>query len=140
MRRLFEAQKKQTNELLKMQITGYIEYIRELIDIGEIMTKKFFIIVPYNPLGDKNKSFWVRLKESFSPGAIIKLKKEKFMKYKEELDLRISNIQSNLSSMGLDAAVLDTQSLIELYYNVYNPKTSQNQHLKNISELRIEES
>lgn len=138
LRRLREAQKVQTNDLLKLQIVGYTDYIKELIEIGEIMTKRFFIIVPYNPLGDVTKSFWTRLKEVFSARKMIKMKREKFMDYKEALSLRLNNILSNLKGMGLEAVVLDTQSLIELYYNVYNPKTSQNQKLKDISQLGIE--
>ena len=102
------------------------------------MTKKFFIIVPYNPLGDVTKSFWSRLKEVFGARKMIKMKKEKFLDYKEALSLRLNNILSNLKGMGLEAVVLDTQSLIELYYNVYNIKTSQNQKLKDISQLGIE--
>jgi hypothetical protein len=139
LRRLNEARKKQTNELLKVQIASYIEYIQELIEIGEIMTKSFFIVIPYNPLGDKSKSFWTRLKELFTPGKLIKIKREKFLEYKEALQLRINNIESNLRGMGLETAVLDTQSLIELYYNFYNPRTSQNQKLRDINKLRIEQ-
>nr|MBD3359313.1 hypothetical protein [Candidatus Buchananbacteria bacterium] len=139
LRRLNEARKKQTNDLLKVQINSYIEYIQELIEIGEIMTKSFFIVIPYDPLGDKSKSFWTRLKELFTPGKLIKIKREKFLEYKEDLRLRINNIQSNLRGMGLETAVLDTQSLIELYYNVYNPRTSQNQKLRDINKLRIEQ-
>ncbi|MFA5188476.1 MAG: hypothetical protein WC460_03885 [Patescibacteria group bacterium] len=138
LRRLREAQRVQTNELLKIQIASYIDYIQELIEIGEIMTKKFFIIIPYNPLGDKTKSFWSRLSEVFSASRSIKIKKEKFLGYKEALNLRLANVQTNLKGMGLDSAVLDTQSLIELYYSVYNPKTSQNQKLRDISQLGIE--
>ncbi|MCX6745708.1 MAG: hypothetical protein NTX00_01670 [Candidatus Parcubacteria bacterium] len=138
LRRLREAQKVQTNDLLKLQVAGYIDYIKELIEIGEIMTKKFFIIVPYNPLGDMTKSFWTRLKEVFGARKMIKMKKEKFLDYKEALSLRLNNILSNLRGMGLEAVALDTQSLIELYYIVYNPKTSQNQKLKDISQLGIE--
>lgn len=137
-RRLREAEKKQTNELLKSQIIGYLDYIKQLIEIGEIMTKRFFIIIPFNPLGAKGKSFFTRLKETIMPAQLIKINKEKLAKYKEELNLRISNIQSNLRSMGLDSAVLDTQGLIELYYNVYNPKTSQNQKLKEIDKIGVE--
>jgi hypothetical protein len=48
------------------------------------------------------------------------------------------NVQTNLKSMGLDSVILDTQGLIELFYNVYNPKTSQNQRLRDVSELGIE--
>jgi len=138
LRRLRESLRVQVNELLKIQISGYLDYITELIEIGEIMTKKFFLIVPYNPLGDKTKSFWSRLKETFRAGQAIKIKKEKFADYKEALNLRIANVQTNLKSMGLDSVVLDTQSLIELYYNVYNPKTSQNQKLRDVSQLGLE--
>ncbi|OGY41782.1 MAG: hypothetical protein A2Y82_02835, partial [Candidatus Buchananbacteria bacterium RBG_13_36_9] len=126
-RRLQEAQRTQTNELLKIQIISYIDYINELIEIGEIMTKRFFIVIPYNPMGDKSKSFWQRFKELFVSGQFIKMKKEKFLEYQEALNLRISNILSGLKGMGLEAVLLDTQSLIELYYNTYNPQTSQNQ-------------
>ena len=72
------------------------------------------------------------------PAQLIRINKEKLAKYKEELNLRISNIQSNLRSMGLESAVLDTQGLIELYYNVYNPKTSQNQKIKDIGKIGLE--
>ncbi|HDQ22491.1 MAG TPA: hypothetical protein ENN28_00775 [Candidatus Uhrbacteria bacterium] len=137
-RRLREAQKKQTNELLKMQIIGYMDYINELIEMGEIMTKRFFIVVPFNPLGAKGKNFWNRLKETFTAGKAIKMKREKFLDYKKDLDLLVSNIESNLGGMGLEAVVLDTQGLIELFYNTYNPKTSENQKLKDISQLGIE--
>ena len=137
-RRLKEAQKKQTNELLKIQITSYLDYINELIEIGEIMTKRFFIIVPFNPFGYKAKNFWIRLKEVMRPGQLIKIKREKFYEYKEELNLRLGNVQSNLKSLGLDTVVLDTQGLIELYYNFYNPQTSQNEKLRDIGQLGIE--
>ncbi len=138
LRRLRDAQKKQTNELLRMQIIGYIDYINELVEIGEIMTKRFFIVVPFNPLGSKSKNFFDRLKEAFSPGKLIKIKRERFLEYKQELGLIVSNIEANLKGMGLDTVVLDTQGLIELLYNAYNPKTSQNQRLKDISQLGIE--
>lgn len=138
-RRLKEAQKKQTNELLKVQIYGYIDYINELVQIGEIMTKKFFIVIPFNPAGQKKKNFFARLKEAFSPGSVIKIRKDKFTKYKEELFLTVSNIQGSLKSIGLDTVLLDTQGLIELYYNSYNPKTSQNQRLGDITQLSLEQ-
>ncbi len=138
LRRLREAQKKQTNELLKMQIISYIDYIKQLVEIGEIMTKRFFIVVPFNPLGSKSKNFFDRLKEVFLPGKLIKIKKEKFLQYKQELGLIVANIESSLQGMGLDTVVLDTQGLIELLYNAYNPKTSQNERLKDVSQLGLE--
>ena len=59
-------------------------------------------------------------------------------KYKTELDLRVSHVIGALESMGLQSVQLDTQGLIELFYMVYNPKTSANQKLADVNELRIE--
>jgi hypothetical protein len=137
-RRLKDAEKKLQNELLKNQIAGYIDYIQQLIEMQEIMTKKFFIVVPFNPLGAKNKSFVQRLKETLFPADLIKVKRDTLAKYKQELNIRISNIQSNLQAMSVESAVLDTQGLIELFYNVYNPITGQNQKVTDISQLQLE--
>ncbi len=136
--RLKEAQKHQTNELLRIQISGYLDFINQLIEIGEIMTKKFFLIVSYNPLGAKTRGFWERFTDLFRTSREIKIKKEKFLQYRQELELRVANIQGALNSMGLESVSLDTQSLIELYYNIYNPKTSQNQKLRDVSQLGVE--
>ncbi len=46
----------------------------------------------------------------------------------------------NLNSMGLKSAVLDTQSLIELYYNVYNPGIAEQQVLSDVNKLQVEET
>jgi hypothetical protein len=137
-RRLRETEKTMQNELLRNQILGYIEYIQQLIEMQEIMTKKFFIVVPFNPLGAKNKSFWQRMKETLFAAQQIKIKKDALAKYKEEIDLRISNIKGNLQGLGVESQVLDTQGLIELFYNVYNPVTGQNQKITDLSQLNLE--
>jgi hypothetical protein len=139
MRALKQKEKEQTNELLKIQTGEYINYINELIAMSKIMNKRFYIVVPYNPLSDKQKNFFGRLFDVFRPATLIKMKGEKFRIRRSELTRRITNIISGLASMGLNSVELDTQSLIELYYNSYNPVTSANQKLADINELRINE-
>lgn len=136
--RLDQAAKEQTNELLKAQTLDYTRFVREMVDIGDIMSKKFFVVVPYSPVTNKRKNYWRRLREVFSPTKIIEIKKEKFQKYHEELVKRVGYVIDGLSSMGLGAAQLDTQSLIELYYTSYNPDTAEQQRLKDLGDLRIE--
>jgi len=137
--KLKKAERTQTNELLRMQIRGYIEYIQELVQIGEIMTKHFYVVVPYSPFSDKKKGFFARLRELLMPGMWIRLKEEKFRNYRKELFMRVDHVISLLSSIGLKAIPLDTQALIELYYNLYNPVTSEKEKLVDISKTRIEE-
>jgi hypothetical protein len=126
---LKQKEKEQTNELLKIQITEYISYIKELISLSKIMNKRFFVIVPYNPLSDKKKGFISRLTETFSPASLIKMKEDKFMRLRKELGRRVDTVISGLSSIGLNTIELDTQGLIELFYNTYNPVTSVCDHL-----------
>lgn len=136
---LEQRQKEQTNELLRVQIADYIEYIRELIHLGEIMNKKFFIVVPYNPLGDKKRRFFSRLMDLFSGAMIVRLKRERFEQYREALFRRVDRIISILGSLQLKAVPLDTQSLIEIFYQIYNPIESVNQKIVEKEKLRVEE-
>jgi len=136
---LKQREKEQTNELLKMQTAEYLQYINELISLGKIMNKRFYIVVPYNPLSDKQKKFFSRLFESFKPATLIKMKEEKFLKRLADLTRRVENVSSGLASIGMNSIILDTQSLIELFYNTYNPETSANQKLVEVGQLRIGE-
>lgn len=137
---LGQKEKEQTNELLKMQITEYIGYIKELISLSKIMNKRFYVVVPYNPLSDKKKGFLPRLTETFSPSSLIKMKEDNFTNLRQELQRRIDNVTSGLDSIGLNAIELDTQSLIELYYNTYNPMTSVNEKIAPVDQLRLEDN
>jgi len=140
MEALKAKEKEQTNELLKMQTAEYVQYINELISISRIMNKRFYLVVPYNPMSDKQKNFFSRVLDIFRPAALIKMKDERFIRRRKELDYRVDNIISGLTSIGLNCVQLDTQSLIELYYNTYNPSTSANQKMTDINQLRIAEN
>jgi hypothetical protein len=135
---LKQKEREQTNELLKMQTAEYIQYIEELISIGKIMNKRFYVIVPYNPLSDKHKSFFSSIKELFKPISLIRMKEEVFKRRRYELTKRVDGIISGLASIGINSVELDTQSLIELFYNAYNPETSDNQKLVPVGQLRVE--
>jgi len=134
---LKQKEKEQTNELLKIQTTEYIQYVSELISIGKIMNKRFYISIPYNPASDKRKNFFTSFWEILRPVTLIKLKGEKFLKYKSELSRRVENVTGGLASIGINAVPLDTQSLIELFYNTYNPITAKNQKMADIKDLRL---
>jgi len=133
-----DAERKQTNELLKMQTKDYIEFVGQLVELTDIMSKKFFIVVAYSPLKASKKSFYNRLMEVLYPAAKVVLNEEKFNKYKLELDRRVDRVGSGLSSLGLNIVPLDTQGLIELYYNSYNPAVSEKERITDINKLNIE--
>lgn len=135
---LKDKEKEQTNKLLKLQTADYIQYIKELTSLGRIMSKRFLVTVPYDPLTDKRKGFFSSLKEALRPATVIKLKGKTFERYQEMLDRRLDSVVGGLESMGVSVARLDTQSLIELFYKTYNPETSKNQQLMDVGKLKLE--
>ncbi|MDO8592912.1 MAG: TraC family protein [bacterium] len=136
---LKQKEKEQTNELLKMQTAEYLQYVSELISLGKIMNKKFYAVISYNPSSDKQRGFFSRAIDALKPAAIIKMKESRFIKNRSELAKRVENVISALASMGVNSLQLDTQSLIELFYNTYNPETSANQKLVEIGQTRVAE-
>lgn len=135
---LEELKKVQRNELLKIQLVDYIDFVRELVKLGEIMTRRFYLVVSYNPLGDKKRSFFSRFTDVFKAASVVKVKQDKFVKYREMLFRRVDNLISRLASFGVQAAPLDTQSLIEFFYSIYNPSESEVQKIGELKDVRID--
>ena len=136
---LKEVEKQQNNELLKMQIKDYRQFVGELVQIADIMTKRFYIVVPYTPNVERPGRFFSQTLNVFQPSTTIHLKQQQFEQYRAELYKRVDNTMNALSSAGLQSAPLDTQSLIELYYNSYNPETSRQEKLADASKLSLED-
>ncbi len=138
MEQLKDQQKKTTNELLKTQIADYRNFVQELVVLGEIMQKKFFVVVPYDPKGDKQKKFFQRFAAAISPAVGIKMKEEEFKRRREELMKRVDIVRSQLNSMSVTSTVLDTQGLIELYYTCYNPDLFDTEKMTDLEKIRHE--
>lgn len=138
--RLKENEREQQNDLLRIQIADYRAFVAELVELGQIMHKQFFVVVPYNPLSDKRKNFWSRIIDTFSPAVSVKLAEDRFQKRREDLLQRVRSIQNNLNSMGLKSVILDTQQLIELYYRSYNPELIDTEKMEDIEKMRVTET
>ncbi len=134
---LEKIQRVQTNELLRVQTADYLSFIKELISLGKIMNKRFYIVVSYNPLSNKRKNFLTRVTEAFKPATLIRLKEERFQKRREELEMRVNSAMSGLQGMGLKSVVLDTQGIVEVLYNTYNPTTSSSEKMGDVKKMRV---
>ena len=132
---LRETEKRQTNELLRMQTASYIEYIQGLVKMANIVSKTFYIVVPFSAAETKEGGL-SKLKASSSASQIIS-SREVFEKYRDQLFQRVDHIIENLSGTGLRMTMLNTQELIELYYNLYNPDLADKKGLADIEELDL---
>ena len=138
MDRLKKVEKEQTNELLRMQTADYRAFISELLTLEKIMSKKFFMIVPYRPVSDKKKSFMDRVGSVFSTAKVVQLSRKRFDEFAKQLNKRCDFVSGGLTSLGLRTQRLSTQALIELYYNSYNPDLFQREPLEDVNKLRVE--
>ena len=120
------SEQDQTNDLLRNQIADYRDFVGELVKLADIMSKRFYVIVPYDPLGD-TKKVWTLLKLLFAPTTTLQLE-EKVQQRRDDLYRRIGLVMQGLRGMGLNAAILTTPNLIELFYETY---TRPNPHRKN---------
>ncbi|OIO48474.1 MAG: hypothetical protein AUJ34_03075 [Parcubacteria group bacterium CG1_02_41_12] len=135
---LKQKEQEQTNELLHVQVQEYRAFISQLIELGDIMGKRFYIVIPYKPGKDARKGFVSQLGAVFSPAKVITLSEKIFSQYIEKLDTRVNTVIGSLSGIGVTAVPLDTRNLIELYYSSYNPELAQLEKLPKQEDLDID--
>lgn len=130
--KLKDMEVKQQNDLLKIQMQEYISFIQRLLEVTNVMEKKFFVIISYYPASAPTKSFWQKL---FPSSNEIIVKEKDFQLAKEKITERINVVTSGLGSIGLSAVTLSTQEITEVMYVHFNPSTSRHQKLFQIESL-----
>lgn len=119
---LEERLKVQTEPLLKVQTKEYIEFIKNFTDTVSIMTKSFFVIVPYTHTVLKSDSgIFDKLFSKKSKEQTEALKKVDFEEKRSQLEERVAVIQQGLGRCGINSAQLGTEEVIEVFYKVFNP-------------------
>ncbi|PIR47076.1 MAG: hypothetical protein COV07_00850 [Candidatus Vogelbacteria bacterium CG10_big_fil_rev_8_21_14_0_10_45_14] len=108
----------QTNELLQIQTKEYINFIRHITDAANIMSKSFFVVVPYTPPFAPTKSGFL--------GGLFGGKKNAtpattFEESRSQLEQRSSVVEQGLIRCGVRVVALGTEELVELYYKIFNP-------------------
>ena len=139
LKKLEKKRNRELNELLKNQISDYINFIRELVGVSNIMTTMFYIIVPFYLIESKQTGFWERISATFNPQKALYQKREFFETNKNQLFQRIEQVKEGLAGIGgLRAVPLNTAELIELFYNHYNPSEFEYVNLENLDSIELE--
>lgn len=132
------------NMLLALLMEDYITYISQLGQQANIMDKKFYIVIPYSlheddikkAALDQSKSFFSGLTGMFSNKEVhVTVNENDLNTAKTELRNRVQALLNGLLQCGIQGLPLDTQELIELYYDSYNPDTATRQQLKDFNQL-----
>ncbi len=121
---LEERIKVQNEPLLKLQTKEYIEFIKNFTESVNIMTKSFFVVVPYTHTILKSDSGIMKIKNLFSRKnrEEVKIaKQEDFEEKRSQLEERVGVIQQGLGRCGIKSAQLGTEEIVEVFYKVFNP-------------------
>ncbi len=119
---LEERIKVQNEPLLKLQTREYIEFIKNFTESVSIMTKSFFVVIPYTHTVLKSdsgifKGLFTRKNKEEARMA----KQEDFEEKRSQLEERVSLIQQGLNRCGIKSAQLDTEEAVEVFYKIFNP-------------------
>ncbi len=116
-------EKEQTNNLMKIQTREYIEFIKSFTESTNIMTKNFFVVIPYTPASLSGQKV-----SGISSFFQTKTTKEKsatteanFEENRTQLEQRLSVVEQGLMRTGIRVARLGTEEIIELFYKAFNP-------------------
>jgi hypothetical protein len=140
--RLDKIRSEHENMLLALMMDDYLNYISALAEQTNIMDKRFYVVIPYFPTVDvqkaitQSKNFFTGLKGLFTTKEQhVVINEGDLVKAKDELRNRVQAVLGGLQQSGIAGLPLDTQELIELYYDTYNPDTATRQQLKNFDDL-----
>lgn len=131
---------KQQNELLRLQMDEYINFVSELVKSSNIMTKTFFVTIPFSVQQSTKEGFFSRFKKGVKGAAgAHTMSDQEFEHNRSQLMQRVNQVAIGLQAFGLRLVALKTQELLELYYTAYNPVSSRNQRLRNVGQLQVKE-
>ena len=89
----------ETIPVYKTQLKTYAEFIRSLITDNKLLTRHFYIIIPFRPTDNKAEFDLIR----------------------EQLKLRIDIIAKGMARLGMRADQLDSLEVLDLFYSFYSP-------------------
>lgn len=111
------------DDLMKIQIREYIAFIKDFTERANIMTKNFFIVVPYDPAliarGGVANTLETLIPNNKAEAAPVT--SEQFEQYRTQLEQRMSVVEQGLVRTGVRVVKLGTEEVIELFYKLFNP-------------------
>ena len=113
------------NELLRIQGIEYIRFLKGLTELANIMSKKFYVVVPFYATESKTTktSLLESVKGIFRSGAekVKKFAEQDFEIYKSQIQQRAELVTDGMAGMGLTSRILNRDELVKVFYPLYNP-------------------
>ncbi len=128
-------QSDQPNPLLADLMDDYVTNIKSLLDEVNIMEKRFYVVVPYFVNVVSKANIFTKLRGASSDSVEVTQTSGEYEQRKGDLLQRTNQVAQGLAQIGVRTVILNTQEVIELFYNSYNVAESQNQSLTDIADM-----
>lgn len=119
MEQLRQREDKQDNELMRIQLREYMQFIQTFTKEVDVMSKNFFVVVPYNPTPVDIKS---DLTSFLSKSKDTTHTEKRFAEHRLQLEQRMTVVEQGLNRIGVRTATLQNDELVELFYHIFNPE------------------
>lgn len=126
--------KEEENPLIRLQMADYISFVEQLLTVANIMEKKFYVVIPYQPVIVKKENILQKIGNIFK-GNAKKTEIVDFELHRKELAHRTEVVAAGLGSVSLRAVQLNTLELAELYYSSYNPELATRQKIFSLADI-----
>lgn len=121
--------------LLKKQAHSYKQFVQDVIEKNDVLDKKFYVVLSAggvdrasmstNPFGWILKLFGLHNKQLSAVNVDQAIKQATV-----DLTPKIEHLSAEFNRLGVKTKQLDTQALVELYFDIYNPSTIHGQRIR----------
>jgi type IV secretory pathway VirB4 component len=116
---LREREVLQDNDLMRIQLREYIEFVTVFTKEVDIMSKNFFVVVPYTPATTDLRGLKTLLHTQHETNEPFN--EERFAEQRSQLEQRVAVVEQGLARIGIRTVSLGNEELTELYYHIFNP-------------------
>jgi len=113
--------KNEVGDLMKIQIREYIQFVKNFVDQTSIMTKTFFVVIPFSPTTISTSSNPLNQIMGKQQSSGNTAKNTHFEENRTQLEQRIGTVSQGLSRCGIRTVQLGTEEIVELFYKIFNP-------------------
>jgi len=123
---LAARESKQDNDLMRIQLREYMQFVKTFTTEVDVMSKSFFIVIPYTPVTANIQSSIGSFKELLGGQKNVYFDDKNFAEHKLQLQQRTALVEQGLSAIGVRTILLQSEELVELYYHIFNPSEAGN--------------
>jgi hypothetical protein len=135
---LKDRAEKQQSPLLKEQTMDYADFMEKLVDVADIMQKNFYVVVPMDSGTLTKRGVFQRFLEWMNVDDTRSKAMQRSREFKSTSKVlrdRVTVVTSGLENIGITAHRLKSEELVQLFYSIYNPTTSQKQKFGGLGDL-----